>query len=144
MKLSKYYLTLHEEAFNYISSKKVARQSDIIEILKAIGFDKSDREHLYSFILDLKGNVIGFEEVSSGTQSLAPCHPREYYKVAVYANAAATIMVHNHPSGDTEPSIEDIALTKRIAECGRLLGIMLLDSIVIGSTGEYSSVIDLI
>ena len=144
MKLSKYYLTLHEDYFNYISDKSVACKEEVVSIFKSLGFHKSDREHTYIALLNVKGQITGIEEVSVGDQSRCLLSPREYYKVAVYTSAAATIMCHNHPSGDPTPSNEDIYTTKRLKDAGNVLGIELLDSIVIGSTGDYYSVFDLL
>jgi DNA repair protein RadC len=69
-------------------------------------------------------------------------HPREVYKAAILANAAAILCGHNHPSGDPQPSQEDRAITLRLAEAGKLLGINVVDHIIIGSTGKYFSFAD--
>lgn len=65
-------------------------------------------------------------------RSAALVHPREVFKAAILANAAALILVHNHPSGDPEPSAEDRAITERLKQAGELLGIRVLDHVVIG------------
>jgi DNA repair protein RadC len=69
-------------------------------------------------------------------------HPRESFKAAILANAAAVIVAHNHPSGSVDPSPEDIELSRRLREAGELLGIRVLDSIVIGSGTSIYSFID--
>jgi DNA repair protein RadC len=66
-------------------------------------------------------------------------HPRECYKPAILASAAAVLVSHNHPSGDPEPSVEDVALTRRLASAGSLLGIELLDHLVLGEHGRFVS-----
>jgi DNA repair protein RadC len=66
-------------------------------------------------------------------------HPREIFKVAILSNSATIIIFHNHPSGHVEPSEEDITITKRLKECGKLMGIELLDHIIIGSEDRYCS-----
>ncbi|KKK59891.1 hypothetical protein LCGC14_3029820, partial [marine sediment metagenome] len=71
-------------------------------------------------------------DVAVGTLNAAIVHPREIFKIAIKANAAGLIVAHNHPSGDTNPSREDIALTRRLAEAGRILGIQFIDHIIIG------------
>jgi DNA repair protein RadC len=82
--------------------------------------------------------VIGFNLVAIGTLTSALVHPREVFKAAILANAAAIILVHNHPSGDPEPSAEDRALTSRLKEAGEILGIRILDHVVIGD-GRFRS-----
>jgi DNA repair protein RadC len=70
--------------------------------------------------------------VSIGTLDSSLVHPREVFKDAILASAAAIIVVHNHPSGDPSPSAEDRRITTRLQECGTLLGIELLDHIILG------------
>ncbi|MGI6177980.1 MAG: RadC family protein [Eubacterium sp.] len=96
------------------------------------------KEHFKIVLLDSKGHVIYTENVSTGELSGAPVHPREAFSRAVRMSAASVIFVHNHPSGDPEPSDEDIATTKRLVEAGRLLGIKVLDHIITGD-GSYIS-----
>jgi DNA repair protein RadC len=88
--------------------------------------------------LTTKHCVIAYHEVSRGTLDSTPVHPREVFKGALLTNAAAIIGSHNHPSGDPAPSVDDIALTKRLAAAGELLGIPVLDHIIIGD-GRYFS-----
>jgi DNA repair protein RadC len=92
--------------------------------------------------LSTKHRVIGYHEVSRGTLDTALVHPREVFKAAILANAAAIILTHNHPSGDPTPSADDVALTQRLVEAGRLLGIDVLDHIVIGD-GVWVSFMEL-
>jgi DNA repair protein RadC len=101
-----------------------------------------DREHFVVLLLDQKNHVIGIHTVSMGSLTASIVHPREVYKVAILANAAAIICGHNHPSGDPHPSQEDRAITQRLSEAGKLLGINMLDHIVIGSAGRYFSFAD--
>ena len=88
--------------------------------------------------LTTKHRVIAYHEVSRGTLDATLVHPREVFKAALLANAAAIIVSHNHPSGDPTPSADDVDLTRRLAAAGDLLGISLLDHIVIGD-GRYFS-----
>lgn len=101
--------------------------------------EESDREQMIAVLVDTKNGVIGLHVVSVGDLSSAVVHPREVFKAAILANAASLILAHNHPSGDPAPSPEDIAVTKRIAEAGELLGIELLDHVVIGDAGRFVS-----
>ena len=97
-----------------------------------------DREKFRILLLDTKHKVIGIHTVSIGSLTVSIVHPREVYKAAILANAAAIIGIHNHPSGNPDPSPEDHALTKRLAEAGNILGITLLDHVVIGQNTHYS------
>jgi DNA repair protein RadC len=98
----------------------------------------ADREKLWRIDLDTRSNVLGFEEVSVGTINASLVHPREVFKGAILQNAAAIIIVHNHPSQDTTPSAEDKDATRRIQRSGELLGIPLLDHLIVADRGFYS------
>lgn len=89
--------------------------------------------------LTTKMELIGYHEVSRGCLNSTVMHPREIFKAAVLANAAAVILCHNHPSGDPTPSPEDLALTARVRNAGQLIGIDLLDHIIIGHDGRFVS-----
>ena len=97
-----------------------------------------DREHFLTLLLDRKNLVIGIHTVAVGSLSSTIVHPREVFKAAILANAAAIICSHNHPSGDPTPSPEDKTMTTRLVEAGKLLGIQVLDHIVIGDNTSYS------
>ncbi len=99
-----------------------------------------DREHFLMLPLDGKNRVLGFEVVSVGTLTASLVHPREVFKAAILANAAAIVVAHNHPSGDPTPSAEDRAITQRLKQAGELLGIRLLDHVVLGADRYYSFV----
>lgn len=96
------------------------------------------KEQFVTLYLDTKHCVIGDEVVSIGSLDASIVHPREIFKSAVKRSASAILCVHNHPSGDPSPSPEDIAVTRRLCEAGKLLGIDVLDHIVIGD-GRYIS-----
>jgi DNA repair protein RadC len=96
------------------------------------------KEHFVTLHLDTKHCVIGEELISVGSLDASIVHPREIFKPAVKRSASAILCIHNHPSGDPEPSPEDIAVTRRLCEAGRLLGIDVLDHIVVGD-GRYVS-----
>lgn len=95
-------------------------------------------EVFWCMALDGKHRVLGLHEVSVGTLSSSLVHPREIFRFAIQAGAAAIVVAHNHPSGDPEPSPEDIAVTQRIEQAGKLLGIPLLDHVVVGFTTNAS------
>lgn len=82
--------------------------------------------------LTTKHRVIAYHEVSRGSLDATLVHPREVFKAAILANAAAIILTHNHPSGDPTPSPDDVVLTQRLVGAGELLGIDVLDHVIIG------------
>jgi DNA repair protein RadC len=114
-----------------------------LPILKTLLGDK-DREEFLILMVDAKNKIIGIHSVSVGTLSLTVVHPREVFKAAILVNSSAIILAHNHPSGDPNPSREDITLTKRMEEAGKILGIRILDHIILGeeSFGNYYSFAD--
>lgn len=97
-----------------------------------------DREQFVVLLLDGKNRCLGFNVVSVGSLTAALVHPREVFKAAILSNAAALILVHNHPSGDPEPSAEDRAITDRLRQVGELVGIRVLDHVVLGD-GAFTS-----
>lgn len=98
-----------------------------------------DREHFVVMCLDTKNNINAINTVSVGTLNSSLVHPREVYKPAILANSNAIILCHNHPTGIPEPSREDLEVTKRLVEAGNILGIEVIDHVVIGDNGRYTS-----
>jgi len=96
------------------------------------------REHFLALFLDVRGQLIKISEISVGSLDSSIVHPREVFKEAVSASAASVIFVHNHPSGDTQPSDEDIGLTHRLVEAGEIMGIDVLDHVIIGDRNHLS------
>ena len=97
-----------------------------------------DREQFTCIHLDAKNRLISREVISIGHLTAALVHPREVFKGAILANAASVAFVHNHPSGDPEPSREDLDLTRRLVKAGEILGITVLDHVVIARGGHAS------
>lgn len=96
------------------------------------------KEHFVVFYLDSRYQEIKREIISIGTLDENLIHPREVFEPAIINNAAQVIIAHNHPSGNVEPSNEDIAITKRLTDAGKILGIEILDHIIVGSNGYLS------
>ena len=96
------------------------------------------KESFCAVTLDQKHKVIDFHRISEGTLSMTPVHPREAFNPVIRDHAEAVIFVHNHPSGNPEPSPDDFHLTERLAEAGTLLGIRVLDHVVIGNRAYVS------
>jgi len=95
-------------------------------------------ETFHVLMLDGKHRLLRWQRVSEGTLTTSLVHPREVFGPALRESAAAILVAHNHPSGDPEPSAEDLTVTRRLVESGRLLGVPLLDHVVIGG-GRYVS-----
>jgi DNA repair protein RadC len=89
------------------------------------------KEHFWVVCLDTRNRLIDWKQVSIGSLDTSIVHPREVFKEAVSTSAASVIFVHNHPSGDPEPSKEDIELTKRLVKAGEIIGIDVLDHIIV-------------
>lgn len=96
------------------------------------------KEHFYVLLLNTKNKIISWDEISKGDLNSSIVHPREVFKYALKNSANSIICLHNHPSGDTTPSKEDIEITKRLVEVGNLVGIRLLDHIIIGGNSYVS------
>jgi len=96
---------------------------------KKLGREK--KEHFAILLLDSRNNLIKISDISVGTLNANLVHPREIFVEALRQNAASIILIHNHPSGDPEPSRDDIEVTKRIVEAGKTMGIDVLDHIII-------------
>jgi len=100
-------------------------------------FGFSPKETFAAFMLDSKHRIVAVEQVSVGTLNSSMVHPREVFGPALrLGTIAAIIVAHNHPSGDPEPSREDIAVTERLVEAGKLLGVPILDHVVVGEQRE--------
>ena len=95
-------------------------------------------ERVRVLYLDTRNRLIDDHHVGDGSVDEATIHPREVIRRAMDVGASALILVHNHPSGNAEPSSADIRITKRVAEAGRLLGITVHDHVIIGSSGHVS------
>ncbi len=109
------------------------------EVVKYFRFlEIRDREEFVSLHLDKGNRPICWDRISVGTLNETYIHPREVYKTALLSNASALIFMHNHPSGRTEPSSEDHAITKKLIEAAKILEIKILDHLIIGE-GSYFS-----
>jgi DNA repair protein RadC len=101
-------------------------------------FRKKDKEHFTVFFLNTQNQIISREIISIGTLNCSLIHPRECFKTAILKSAAGVIFAHNHPSGGLEPSAEDIAVTKRLADVGKLIGIEVVDHVIVTSESHKS------
>lgn len=125
-----------ESSFLY-QTRTISSPNDAYEMIKE-RLEDSDREQFIIACLNTKNEPTNISVVSVGTLNKAIVHPREVFKTAILSNAASIMAFHNHPSGDTVPSQQDIQLTNRLYEAGELLGIKLLDHLIIGD-GTFTS-----
>lgn len=121
--------------------QKVTEASHIVKIIKGILNTEDeisrDREHFWVIGLNAKNIIQYIELCSLGSLTSSIIHPRETYRLAVMKGVNSIIVAHNHPSGDSTPSREDIAITEKLKSAGDILGIKLLDHIIIGE--DYTS-----
>nr|WP_315110220.1 JAB domain-containing protein [Clostridium intestinale] len=141
----------HRKRIDIVSIKMIRESSMLYEIRRinqpddAVGIarkflDDADREQLLVCSVDTKNQPTSISVVSIGSINSSIVHPREVFKTAILSNAASIIVFHNHPSGDTTPSKEDINVSLRLKESGKILGIDLLDHIIIGAEGSFCSI----
>ncbi|MCK4359059.1 MAG: DNA repair protein RadC [Candidatus Cloacimonetes bacterium] len=110
--------------------EKIEGPESVFKLLQnEIGNKK--KESFYILSLTTRNNLIGVDKVSTGTLSASLAHPREVFLPAIKNSASTVIIVHNHPSGDTQPSEDDLDITKRLIEAGKILGIDVVDHIII-------------
>jgi DNA repair protein RadC len=108
----------------------VKSPEDVVSIVKS-QLKGRKKEHFLVLCLDTRNRVINCRPVSIGSLDTSIVHPREVFNEAVSSSAASVIFVHNHPSGDPEPSKEDVELTKRLVKAGEIIGIDVLDHIIV-------------
>ena len=109
---------------------------DVFNLLSRLQF--LDREHFIVLGLNTKNQVVFEETISIGSLNSSIVHPRECFKPLIRFSCAATILAHNHPSGDPTPSSEDLSVTKRLTEAGTILGIEILDHVIVGQNKYVS------
>ena len=104
---------------------------DVVQAARGLLQDEA-QEVFLAFPLDIKNKILGYCEVARGSVDACQVHAREVFRAAVLLGASSVILAHNHPSGDPAPSHEDDALTRRLVEAGKILGIQILDHVVVG------------
>lgn len=121
-----------EEVYTKADSPKEA-----VNILRAL-LEDCVEENMMVLLLNTKNRVIGFHNVAKGGINACSLFPREMFRAACISGAVKIIIAHNHPSGKCDPSPEDIEITKKVLEAGKILGIELIDSIIIGDGCYFS------
>lgn len=125
---------VHETKTTY---GKVRGPEGVVALIRQLTDGLTD-ERFYAVSLDNRNHVLAIHLCSIGDHASTLVHPRSVFRTAVYSSAVALVVAHNHPSGDCQPSPEDIAVTKRLYEAGKILGIPVLDHVIIGGAGHSS------
>ncbi len=128
---------IKEDAVEY--SDTIKSPCDVAALAREVlGMHEMAEENFIILCLNTKNKIAGVHTVSIGSLNASIVHPREVFKAALLNNASGIICLHNHPSGDPEPSRDDIDTTHRLVNAGNILGIKVLDHIIIGD-GRYIS-----
>jgi DNA repair protein RadC len=126
-------LTVKEAILDYLDPAR--RFTSPRQIFETFSYLRAEcKEHFLALHLDGKNRIVCIDRISVGSLNQSIVHPREVFKTALLSSAAALLLIHNHPTGDPNPSREDIEITRRLKEAGELLGIAVLDHIIIGDT----------
>lgn len=126
-------ITVKENITSYLKTgTRYTAPSQVYETFRFLM--KETREMFMTLHLDGKNRIIAMDLVSIGSLNQSIVHPRSVFQTALLSNAAAIILIHQHPSGDPIPSAEDISITRRLKECGELMGIRILDHIIVGDS----------
>ncbi len=125
-----------ERETNY-ESYDIRDPQGVVRAVRGTIKDKA-KEHFKLILLNTRNKIIGLSTVSIGTLNASLVHPREVFKDAIRHSASSVVVAHNHPSGNPEPSEEDIKITRRLVESGKILGIEVLDHIIIGKDAFIS------
>jgi DNA repair protein RadC len=123
-----------------VKKNAITSPSEIVKFIQSEIEDYS-KEHFFVISFDVRNRILGIDKTSKGTLSASLVHPRETFESAIRRHAAQIIVAHNHPSGDCEPSEDDVRITKRLYEAGKIMGIELLDHIVV-TKDNYTSLKD--
>ena len=130
-------IKLIKEGSVLYKNRRIKSPADAYELFKVF-LEEKDREHLVVCSLNIKNEPVSINVCHIGSLNASLVSPREIMKTAILSSAASIMVAHNHPSGDTTESREDVEVTKRLVEAGKLMGIELLDHLIIGD-GEYIS-----
>ena len=121
----------------YIQKNLIKNSNDVYNLFKG-KFDDKEQEYFYCLYLDNRKKLKKKKLLFIGTINYSVVHPREIFKEAYMIGAVSIIIIHNHPTGDVNPSHQDIETTKKIIEVGKLLGIKIDDHVIVGQNNYYS------
>ncbi len=138
MKKSIYEYSLKRtKVMEFRESEKLNMPEKVYKFLKTIKLDEEEQEHMMVLVLDAGSRIKAYYTVSIGLIDTTQAHSREIFRNSILFGASKIILAHNHPSGSTEPSSEDIKRTNALVQAGKIIGIEILDHIIIGN-GFYS------
>lgn len=123
----------------WYSDRKVTSPQDIADIFIPLLRDET-KENFLVVCLNSANKIIRYETISIGNLNSSVVHPREIFKAAIENSSASIILLHNHPSGNPEPSNEDISITRKIVDSGKIMDIPVFDHIIIAGNGYTSFV----
>lgn len=131
-------LKMIKESSVMYSNRKISTPGEAVDLLRYL-LEECDREKMLVCCLNTKNEPTNISVVSVGSLNSSIVHPREVFKTAIVSNSASIIIAHNHPSGNAQPSKEDINITERIKNAGKIIGIEMIDHIIIGEGNNYKS-----
>ena len=148
VRMTKYKTKLTEDKRVTLEKEISVNRPDMVSIIRSpedavnvgkgfLRVHEESEEYLYMICMNTKNKIIGVFEVSHGNVNSSIFGVREIFQKALLANAVSIIVMHNHPSGDPNPSREDIEVTKRLVEAGKIIGVNVLDHIIVGE--NYTS-----
>lgn len=123
---------------NEIKKLMITKPADLLAVKQIADLSAKPTEYFMTLSLDGASHVIKTHIITKGLVNHSLVHPRETFRTAIMDNAVSIICVHNHPSGNPEPSSADLEITKQLKSAGEILGIQLLDHIIITDQGIYS------
>lgn len=129
-------MRVEEQYHKYEVFCKITDPDGVAHFFREYKWEK--QEHFLAIFIDSANHIINFEEITTGLANQTPVHPREAFRSAIVNNAVSVIFAHNHPSGSTEPSEDDWAITRVLCAAGKILQIPVMDHVIIGM-GGYTS-----
>jgi DNA repair protein RadC len=126
-----------EELEPELKNFNIKDPESVVKAIRASIKDKA-KEHFKLILLNPRNKIIRISTISIGTLNASLVHPREVFKDAIVHSAASVVLAHNHPSGDPDPSEDDLKITRKLVESGKILGIEVLDHIIIAKNGFKS------
>ena len=127
-----YELTLKRSPIPGQKRPNATNPDDVAEYLYQRGLAEEAQEHFLVMVLDTKNNILGHSVISKGLVDRVPIHAREIFRIAILNGASKIILAHNHPTGSTYPSPEDIKTTETLHEIGLLISIPVIDHVIVG------------
>lgn len=133
-----YVCELTKRQYRGRPEKEIKGPDDVFQLLRKRFKHGEAKELFVAVMLSTRNTVIGVETISVGSLNASIVHPREVFRPAIHSAAASILLCHNHPSGNPEPSDDDLALTRRLCQVGEMVGIQVLDHLIVAD-GRYLS-----